>query len=110
MPGNTAYCVSKGGVRMLTKTAGVELASKGIRIVNVAPGATATRLTANLLDSPAEMKAVEAAIPVGRIAAPSEIADVVIFLASDAARYVTATTVYVDGGLMIGSPNRHPPR
>lgn len=103
MPGNAAYCVSKGGVRMLTRTAGVELGAHGIRVVNIAPGAVATPINASTESDPAKMKALDAAIPLGRMAEPAEIADVVVFLASGRAGYMTATTVVVDGGIMQGS-------
>ncbi len=103
MPGNIAYCVSKGGVRMLTRTAGVELGGQGIRIVNIAPGAVSTPINASTESDPAKMKALDAAIPLGRMAQSSEIADVVVFLASGKAGYMTATTVVVDGGIMQGS-------
>ncbi|TPG32031.1 SDR family NAD(P)-dependent oxidoreductase [Mycolicibacterium hodleri] len=103
MPGNIAYCVSKGGMRMLTRTAGVELGNHDIRVVNVAPGAVATPINASTVDDHEKMKALEAAIPLQRMAQPSDIADVVVFLASGGARYMTATTVVVDGGIMQGS-------
>ena len=103
MPGNIAYCVSKGGIRMLTRTAGVELGAHGIRVVNIAPGAVATPINASTEADPAKMRSLDAAIPLGRIAQPSEIADVVVFLASGKAGYMTATTVVVDGGIMQGS-------
>lgn len=104
MPGNTAYCVAKGGMRMLTRTAALELASHGIRVVGVAPGAVDTPINATTSADPAAKARLEAAIPLGRIAAPAEIGDVVAFLASDAASYLTATTVVVDGGIMQSSP------
>jgi glucose 1-dehydrogenase len=103
MPGNIAYCVSKGGIRMLTRTAGVELGAHDIRVINIAPGAVATPINASTEANPAEMKALDAAIPLGRMAQSSEIADVVIFLASGKAGYMTATTVVIDGGIMQGS-------
>jgi glucose 1-dehydrogenase len=103
MPGNVAYCVSKGGARMLTRTAGVELGPHGIRVVNVAPGAVATPINRSTMEDPAKMQTLDAAIPVGRMARPEEIADVVVFLASGKAAYMTATTVFVDGGIMQGS-------
>jgi glucose 1-dehydrogenase len=103
MPGNVAYCVSKGGTRMLTRTAGVELGAHGIRVVNIAPGAVATPINQSTMADPAELQTLEAAIPVGRVAQPEEIADVVVFLASGKAAYMTATTVFVDGGIMQGS-------
>jgi glucose 1-dehydrogenase len=103
MPGNIAYCVSKGGIRMLTRTAGVELAEHGIRMINVAPGAVSTPINAATEADPAKMKALDAAIPLGRMGTSSEIADVVVFLASGKAGYMTATTVVIDGGIMQGS-------
>ena len=103
MPGNIAYCVSKGGIRMLTRTAGVELGAHDIRVVNIAPGAVATPINASTESDPAKMKALDAAIPLGRMAQSSEIADVIVFLASGKAGYMTSTTVVVDGGIMQGS-------
>jgi glucose 1-dehydrogenase len=85
MPGNIAYCVAKGGVRMLTRTAGVELGRHGIQVLNIAPGAVATPINASTEDDPEKLKALDAAIPLGR------------------ARYMTATTVVIDGGIMQGS-------
>jgi glucose 1-dehydrogenase len=99
MPGNIAYCVSKGGAKMLTRTAGVELGSLGIRFVNIAPGAVSTPINAVTLADPELLKRLDETIPLGRIAQPAEIADIVVFLASDKAGYVNATTVTVDGGL-----------
>jgi glucose 1-dehydrogenase len=104
MPGNTPYCLSKGGVRMLTRTAGVELGPHGITVVGVGPGAIATPINAATMADPAKMKTLDAAIPLGRMAEPSEIGSVVAFLASDAASYITATTVFADGGIMHSSP------
>jgi glucose 1-dehydrogenase len=103
MPGNVAYCVSKGGTRMLTRTAGVELGPHGIRVVNIAPGAVATPINQTTMDDPAKLTALDTAIPIGRMARPEEIADVVVFLASGKAAYMTATTVFIDGGIMQGS-------
>jgi glucose 1-dehydrogenase len=103
MPGNVAYCVSKGGMRMLARTAGVELGPHGVRVVNVGPGAVETPINASTLSDPARLNALDAAIPIGRLAQPSEIADVVVFLLSGKAAYLTSTTVFVDGGIMQGS-------
>ena len=103
MPGNTAYCVSKGGMRMLARTAGVELGAHGIRVINVGPGAVATPINTATMNDPAKLKALDAAIPLGRMAQPQEIADMVVFLASGKAAYMTATTVFLDGGIMQGS-------
>ncbi len=104
MPGNTAYCLAKGGVRMLTRTAALELAPHGINIVNVGPGAVATPINDSTMNDPELMAKLNAAIPLGRMARPEEIAKVVGFLASDAASYITATTIFADGGIMQSSP------
>lgn len=103
MPGNTPYCLSKGGMRMLTRTAGVELAPHGILVVGVGPGAVATPINLGTMDDPAKLKRLNAAIPLGRMARPEEIASVVGFLAGNGASYLTATTIFTDGGLMQGS-------
>jgi glucose 1-dehydrogenase len=103
MPGNVAYCVSKGGTRMLTRTAGVELGPHGIRVVNVCPGAVATPINQSTMDDPAKLKKLQDAIPLGRVAQPEDIADVVVFLASGQNDYMTATSVFLDGGIMQGS-------
>lgn len=104
MPGNTPYCLSKGGMRMLTRTAGVELGPHNVRVVGVGPGAVATPINRSTMDDPAKMKVLDAAIPLARMAEPDEIANVVAFLASDDASYLTATTVFADGGIMHSSP------
>ncbi len=104
MPGNTPYCLSKGGMRMLTRTAGVELAPHGIRVVGVGPGAVATPINASTMKDPTLMAKLNAAIPLGRLARPEEIASVVVFLAGEGASYVTATTIFADGGIMRSSP------
>ncbi len=103
MPGNAPYCAAKGGVRMLTRTAGVELAPHGITVVGVAPGAVHTPIDEATLADPVQRAKLEAAIPLGRVAEPEEIAAVVAFLASDRSSYATASTVTVDGGMMQAS-------
>ena len=103
MPGNIAYCCSKGGVRMLARTAGVELGPHGIRVVNVGPGAVATPIDAATLADPTQKARLDAAIPLRHVAQPTEIANLVVWLASDQASYETATTYFVDGGMMQAS-------
>ena len=104
MPGNTAYCLSKGGMRMLTRTAGVELGTHGILVLGVGPGAVATPINASTMNDPGKMKTLDAAIPLGRLAQPEEIASVVAFLCEDGASYMTAATIFADGGIMHSSP------
>ena len=104
MPGNIPYCLTKGGMRMLTRTAGVELAPHKILVVGVAPGAVATPINLVTMKDPALMQRLDAAIPIGRMAKPEEIANVVAFLAGDQASYLTATTIVVDGGMTQQSP------
>ena len=103
MPGNTPYCLAKGGMRMLTRTAGVELAPHNILIVGVGPGAVATPINLSTMDDPSKLAKLNAAIPVGRMARPEEIANVVTFLAGEGASYLTATTIFADGGIMQSS-------
>jgi glucose 1-dehydrogenase len=104
MPGNTPYCLSKGGMRMLTRTAGVELAPHNILVIGVGPGAVATPINLSTMKDSVLMKKLDAAIPLGRMAQPEEIGSVVAFLAGDGARYITATTIFADGGIMQSSP------
>jgi glucose 1-dehydrogenase len=103
MPGNTPYCLSKGGMRMLTRTAGVELARHNILAVGVGPGAVATPINLATTNDPAKLARLDAAIPLGRMARPEEIASVVGFVAGDGASYLTATTIFADGGIMQSS-------
>jgi len=104
MPGNTAYCLSKGGMRMLTRTAGVELAPHNILVVGVGPGAVATPINLSTMQDPTLLQKLNSAIPLGRMARPEEIANLVAFLAGDGASYMTATTIFADGGIMQSSP------
>ena len=104
MPGNTAYCLSKGGMRMLTRTAGVELAPHNILVVGVGPGAVTTPINLGTMKDPALLKKLDDAIPLGRMAQPSEIGSLVAFLAGAGASYITATTIFADGGIMQSSP------
>lgn len=99
-PGYTPYAVSKGGVRMLTRNLAAELSVHGIRVNNVAPGAIATPINAATLANDEKMAVLSRIIPLGRMGRPEEVAQVALFLASDAASYVTGSTYYVDGGMV----------
>ncbi len=103
MPGNIAYCLSKGGMRMLTRTSALELAPHQILVAAVGPGAVATPINASTMQDSQKMKKLQSEIPLQRMAKPKEIAQLVAFLASDEASYVTASTFFIDGGLMHAS-------
>jgi len=104
MPGNAAYCLSKGGMRMLTRQAGVELGPYNIHVVGVGPGAVATPINTSTMADPGKMKVLDTAIPLGRMADPEEIGCVVAFIAGDGGSYLNGTTIFADGGLMHCSP------
>src|SRR5919205_3130066 len=100
-PGFAHYCASKGGMKLLMQTAARELAEKGIRLVNIAPGAIVTPINKFVLDDPEQKHAVESEIPLGRMGQPEEIAAAVVWAASEQADYVTGTTLIVDGGMSL---------
>jgi len=104
MPGNSPYCLSKGGMRMLARNAGVELAEHNITVVNVAPGAITTPINEQTMADSGLRDKLEAVIPLARMGTSDEVANLVAWLASDAASYSTATTFVVDGGMMQFSP------
>lgn len=92
-----AYSASKGGVEALTRTLAVEWAPKGIRVNTLAPGYFHTDLSSGLLDSRWKDR-ITSSIPLGRIGDPAELTGAAVFLVSDAASYVTGSTLTVDGG------------
>ncbi|MBT5498016.1 MAG: SDR family oxidoreductase [Alphaproteobacteria bacterium] len=100
IPTIAAYCASKGGVMQLTKAAALALAPHNIRVNAVGPGSIDTAMMASVNDNPEAMKMVMSRTPLKRIGSPREIGDVVAFLASDKASYITGETIYVDGGRM----------
>jgi NAD(P)-dependent dehydrogenase (short-subunit alcohol dehydrogenase family) len=93
-----AYCIAKAGVVMLTGVLAVELAQYNIRVNAVAPSMVKTKFSQPLWSDPATLKEIEAGIPLGRMAEPGDIVGSVLFLASDAAGYITGHTIVVDGG------------
>ncbi|WP_375506859.1 SDR family oxidoreductase, partial [uncultured Nostoc sp.] len=99
-PHFTAYCVSKGGVKMMMRNLAVELGPLGITINNVAPGAIATPINKDLLEDKEKLNAVVKNIPLGRLGKPEDVSNLVAFLASSDADYITGSTFYVDGGLL----------
>ena len=98
-PGQTNYSASKAGVIGLTRTVARELAGRGITVNAVAPGFIATEMTAGLGEE--VLAEVRKQTPLGRLGEPQDIADAVLFLASDAASFVTGHVLTVDGGLSI---------
>ena len=101
IPTIASYNVSKGGINQLTRVMALALADRGVRVNAVAPGTIATELAAKAVLTSEEAKAkIMMRTPMKRLGAPSEIADVVAWLASDAASYVTGEIVTVDGGRM----------
>jgi glucose 1-dehydrogenase len=99
-PHFTAYCASKGAMKMLTRNLALELGPHGITINNVAPGAIETPINTKLLNDPAKLQALLQNIPLGRLGKPADVSALVAFLASDESAYVTGTTFFVDGGLL----------
>ena len=95
------YATSKAGIEMMTKTMALELAKKNIRANLVAPGAIDTDMNKTLRDNKEVLEKVLKQIPIDRIGNPEEVANVVEFLASEKASYITGTTIYVDGGMTL---------
>ncbi len=106
-PGMSAYAASKAGIRAMTRVLGAEFAPRRIRVNSVTPGATRTPIWDNRAPTPEAFAVLEArlvqAVPSGRISEANEIAQAVLFLASDAAANITATEIVIDGGLT-GAP------
>jgi NAD(P)-dependent dehydrogenase (short-subunit alcohol dehydrogenase family) len=101
IPTISSYNVSKGGINQLTRVMALALADKGIRVNAVAPGTIATELATKAVLTSEEAKArIMSRTPMKRLGEPSEIADTVAYLASDAASYITGEIVVVDGGRM----------
>ncbi|HEY7416230.1 MAG TPA: SDR family oxidoreductase, partial [Ktedonobacteraceae bacterium] len=101
MPGNAPYCAAKGGLRMLTRTLADELAPYQINVVGIGPGAIATPINQKTLSDPQKVQTLLNSIPLGRIGKPEDVAALAVWLASDASDYVTGTTFFIDGGLMV---------
>ncbi len=97
--GYSAYTASKAGLSMMAKSLAQEAAPFGVRVLNIAPGAIRTPINRAVWEDPQGYKDLLTKIPLGRIGEPEDIARMAVMLASDAASYVTATTVFVDGGM-----------
>jgi len=100
MPTNAPYCASKGGLRMLMRTIAVELAPHQITVNNIGPGAIYTPIDRDVESNPQLNKQILAEIPLGRWGKPEEVANLVVYLASDEAAYITGSTHFIDGGML----------
>jgi len=100
----SAYASSKFGVRGLTKTAAIELGPKGIRVNVVVPGPTKTKMTERKGWTDDQYNAAYGGYPLGRMGEAREVADVVVFLASDESSFCTGADYVVDGGVLVGKP------
>ena len=98
-PGRASYCASKAGVVGLTKVLAIEWAASAVRVNAIGPGYVRTALTEQAeAEGKLDFNALVRRVPVGRLATPAEIADIALFLASDAAAYITGQTLVADGG------------
>jgi NAD(P)-dependent dehydrogenase (short-subunit alcohol dehydrogenase family) len=97
--GYSAYTASKAGLSMMAKTLAQEAAPHGVRVLCIAPGAIQTPINQAVWQDPQGYKDLLDKIPLGRVGKPEDIAGMAVVLASDVASYVTATTVFVDGGM-----------
>ena len=98
--GVAAYSASKGAIKLITYSAAQSLAPKGVRVNAIHPGVITTELVTGDFGLPAEMAAQVFPIPMGRAAGPDEIGDAIVLLCSDHARYMTGSSLLVDGGLL----------
>lgn len=99
--GHANYAASKGGIMMLMKTMAQELAGSKIRVNGIAPGAIKTPINRSAWDTPEAEQDLLKLIPYGRVGQTSDIGRVAVWLASDDSDYLTGTTLYVDGGMML---------
>ena len=100
MPTNAPYCAAKGGLRMLMRTIAVELAPHQITVNNIGPGAIYTPIDKEIENDPGIEKELLGEIPLGRWGRPEEVAELAVYLASDAAAYITGSTHFIDGGML----------
>jgi len=105
VPGNANYNAAKSGMRNLAYTMALELASREMTVNNIAPGMILTPINEKVMKDPAKLKRAENIIPFKRGGKPEEVANVALFLASEASSYVTGSTYTVDGALSILGPD-----
>ena len=95
------YSITKGGMMMMTKSLALELAEYNIRVNSISPGAILTDMNRKGLSIPEKRERLLRQVPAGRIGEPEDIIGAAVFLASNESSYVTGTTIYVDGGLLL---------
>lgn len=100
--GYSHYCCAKAGLNMLTKNTALEWAEFGIRVISIAAGAIETDINRAVLDSIGRDKFNDW-IPLGRVGSTDDVSDTILYLASDKAKYITGTTIYIDGGYMLNT-------
>jgi glucose 1-dehydrogenase len=105
--GYSAYCSSKAGLDMLTKTLAQETADKGIRVISIAPGAIKTAINKSVWENPETLKDLDEKIAMGVPGDAQDVANAVLFAASDMAGYMTGTAIVIDGGMLIYPNFRH---
>ncbi len=98
IPNQLAYSIAKGGVNMMTKVLAISLAQQNIRVNAIGPGSIDTDVLKSVMSNDEMRRVILSRTPMGRIGMPAEIASVAVFLASDAASYITGQTIYPDGG------------
>lgn len=98
-PGASHYCVGKGGTRMLTRSAALELAKSNVQVNSLSPGTIKTGLP--WYQTPDAQAYLDKFVPAGRFAMPEEVAGAAVFLASEEANYITGATIVIDGGLTV---------
>jgi NAD(P)-dependent dehydrogenase (short-subunit alcohol dehydrogenase family) len=104
VPWRASYCAAKAGVNLLTRTLAIEWAALGIRVNAVAPGWVATELTQGAVERGVlDIEKLKRVNPMNRIAEVEDVANAILFLASDQASYITGQTLFVDGGMVIGA-------
>ncbi len=96
------YCASKGGIAAMTEALALELAPYNIRVNAIAPGMIETPMLDAIKQDPKSMEGILARVPLGRMGKPEEIADLVVFLASDKSSYITGSVIVIDGGWLAG--------
>ncbi len=103
MPTNAAYCSAKGGLRMMMRTIAVELGAHNITVNNIGPGAIFTPIDKDVEANSQLEQQLLSEIPLRRWGKPEEVANLAVYLASDAAAYVTGSTHFIDGGMLRNS-------